>query len=208
MFFTQCFMPPLGASINFRGARAVTRSTAWKSPELESVSSNLLISIKGSWNKEQIRGVGKKRLKTIAVNRLAISKYSNRAWGVKMLEGRKFSELQFLQPKVSHQHLCFFGRGRWGTVDTFLHFQPLLLYFKSKQTQNLSQKKAILYTQYYAKTWKQRPSENIGQTVLKGYFFCRVCPSYGAHSTWAWDKPDKSKKLVCMHCIMFMWYPM
>ena len=32
------------------------------------------------------------------------------------------------------------GMGRWSTVDTFLHFQPLLLYFKSKQAQNLSRK--------------------------------------------------------------------
>jgi len=29
-------------------------------------------------------------------------------------------------------------KGRWGTVDVFLHFQPLLFYFKSKQAQNLS----------------------------------------------------------------------
>ena len=44
-------------------------------------------------------------------------------------------------------------RGRWGTtVDTFLQFQPLLLYFKSKQTQNLSHNKATLYTKYHAKT--------------------------------------------------------
>ena len=42
---------------------------------------------------------------------------------------------------------------RWGTVDTFLHFRPLLLYCKSKQAQNLSHNKATLYTQYRAKTW-------------------------------------------------------
>jgi len=35
-------------------------------------------------------------------------------------------------------HVCVVHRGRWGTVDTFLYFQPLLLYFKSKQAQNLS----------------------------------------------------------------------
>jgi len=43
-------------------------------------------------------------------------------------------------------------KGRWGTVDTFLHFQPLLLYFMSKQAQTLSHNKATLYTQYHAKT--------------------------------------------------------
>jgi len=37
-----------------------------------------------------------------------IATHSNGAWGVKILEGRKFSELQVLQPTVSHQHLCFF----------------------------------------------------------------------------------------------------
>jgi len=37
------------------------------------------------------------------------------------------------------------------TVDTFLHFQPLILYFKSKKAQNLSHNKATLYTQYHAK---------------------------------------------------------
>jgi len=26
----------------------------------------------------------------------------------------------------------------------------------------------------------------------KGYFFCRVCPKHGAHSTWAWVTPDWS----------------
>jgi len=40
----------------------------------------------------------------------------------------------------------------WSTVDTFLHFQPLLLYFKSKQAKTLSHNKATLYTQYHAKT--------------------------------------------------------
>jgi len=30
-------------------------------------------------------------------------------------------------------------RGRCGTVDTFLHFQPLLIYFMSKQAQSLTQ---------------------------------------------------------------------
>jgi len=34
----------------------------------------------------------------------------------------------------------------------FLHFQSLLLYFKSKQVQNFSHNKATLYTQYHAKT--------------------------------------------------------
>jgi len=56
-------------------------------------------------------------------------------------------------------------RGRWGTVDTFLHFQPLLLYFKSKQAQNLSNNKATLYSQDHAKTWKQCLSENILQSI-------------------------------------------
>jgi len=41
---------------------------------------------------------------------------------------------------------------RWGTVDNFLHFQPLLLYFMSKQAQNLSHNKTTLYTQHHAKT--------------------------------------------------------
>jgi len=48
------------------------------------------------------------------------------------------------------------GGGWWSTVDTFLHFQPLLLCFMSKQAQNLSHTKFItqvtLYTQYHAKT--------------------------------------------------------
>jgi len=42
------------------------------------------------------------------------------------------------------------NRGRWGIVDTFLPFQPLLLYFKSKQAQNFSHNKATLHTQYHA----------------------------------------------------------
>ena len=43
--------------------------------------------------------------------------------------------------------MCFSpGRGRWGTVDTILHFQLLLLYFKSKQAQILSQNKETLHT--------------------------------------------------------------
>ena len=41
--------------------------------------------------------------------------------------------------------------GSWGTIDTFLHFQPLLLYFKSKQAQNFSHNKTTLYTQHHAK---------------------------------------------------------
>jgi len=56
-------------------------------------------------------------------------------------------------------------RGRWGKVDIFSHFQPLLLHFESKQAQNLSHNKATLYTQYHAKTWKQRPSEEILQSI-------------------------------------------
>jgi len=54
---------------------------------------------------------------------------------------------------------------KWGTVDAFLHFQPLLLYFMSKQAQNLSHNKATLYTKYNAKTLKQRPSEKISQPI-------------------------------------------
>jgi len=52
-----------------------------------------------------------------------------------------------------------------GTVDTFLHFQPLLLYFKSKQAQSLSLNKATLYQKYLTKAWKQRPSEKILQSI-------------------------------------------
>jgi len=63
------------------------------------------------------------------------------------------------------ESLFLISRGRWGKVDTFLHFQPLLLYFKSKQAQNLSHNKATLYTQYHAKTWKQRPAEKILQSI-------------------------------------------
>ena len=44
------------------------------------------------------------------------------------------------------------SRGRWGLIDTFLHFQPLLLYFESKQAQTFSHNKATLSTQYHAKT--------------------------------------------------------
>jgi len=39
--------------------------------------------------------------------------------------------------------LSIANRGRWGTVDTFSLFQPLLLYFKSKQAQNLSHMKQL-----------------------------------------------------------------
>jgi len=62
-------------------------------------------------------------------------------------------------------------RGSWGTVDTFLHFQPLLLYCKSKQAQNLSHNKGTLYTQYHAKTWKQGHSEKNLQSICKRYLF-------------------------------------
>ena len=75
-----------------------------------------------------------------------------------------------------------------------MHFQPLLLYFKSKQAQNLSHNKATIRTQYHAETWKQRPSENFLQSIEKGYLFCRLCPMPGAHSTWAWGTPDRSIK--------------
>jgi len=44
--------------------------------------------------------------------------------------------------------ITFRSRGMWGTVDTFLHFQPLLLYFKSKQAENLSHNKATLYSRH------------------------------------------------------------
>jgi len=52
-----------------------------------------------------------------------------------------------------------------GTVDTFLHFHPLLLYFKSKQAQNLSLNKATLYQKYFTKAWKQCLSEKILQST-------------------------------------------
>jgi len=61
-----------------------------------------------------------------------------------------------IHKKQFDQQTCV-HRGRWGTVDTFLNFRPLLLYFKSKQAQNLSHNKATLFTQYHAKTLKQRP---------------------------------------------------
>ena len=83
--------------------------------------------------------------------------------------------------------------GRWGTVDTFLHFQPLLLYCKSKQAQNLSHNKTTLYTQYQAKTWKQRHSENNLQSICERCFFCRVCPIHPAASTIA-------RAEVCLGC--------
>jgi len=85
-------------------------------------------------------------------------------------------------------------RERWDTVDTFLHFQSLLLYFKSKQAQHLSHNKATRYTQYIAKSWKQLPSEKILQSIWKGCFFCQKCPMPGAQSTWAWGTPDGSIK--------------
>ena len=56
-------------------------------------------------------------------------------------------------------------KGRWGTVDVFLHFQPLPFYFMSKQAQNLSHNNATLYTKYHAKTSKQRTSERISQPI-------------------------------------------
>jgi len=52
-----------------------------------------------------------------------------------------------------------------GTVNSFLHFQPLLLYFKSKQAQNLSLDKATLYQKYLTKAWKHGPSEKILQSI-------------------------------------------
>jgi len=56
------------------------------------------------------------------------------------------------------------GLGEGGYSRHFLPFQPLLLYFMSKQAaQNLSHNKATPYTQYHAKTGKQRPSEKILQ---------------------------------------------
>jgi len=62
-------------------------------------------------------------------------------------------------------YLFWINWGRWSSVDTFLHFQQLLLYFKSKQAQNLLRNKATLYTQYHAKTWKQRRSEKTLQSI-------------------------------------------
>ena len=47
-----------------------------------------------------------------AVNRLSTSRYSNRAWDVKILQGRKFSELQVLQPTLSCQRHSFFQQPR------------------------------------------------------------------------------------------------
>ena len=97
---------------------------------------------------------------------------------------------------------------RWGTVDTFLQFQPLLLCFKSKQAQNLSRNKATLYTQYHAKSWKQRLSETIFTINLKRVLYLSSVP-------YAWGTFDMSmgctwpvnKRLGCMHCIMFTWCP-
>jgi len=54
----------------------------------------------------------------------------------------------------SHAHHRHTQRKRVGEGWVhFSHFQPLLLYFKPKQAQHLSNNKAILYTQYCAKTW-------------------------------------------------------
>jgi len=70
--------------------------------------------------------------------------------------------------------------GEGGVQSTvFLLFQPLLLYFKSKQAQNLSHNKATRYTQYHAKTWKQRLSERIIQSILKGTFSVECAPYLG-----------------------------
>ena len=108
------------------------------------------------------------------------------------------------------QDLCQITcRGRWGTIDTFLHFRPLLLYFKSKQAQNLSHNKATLYTQYHSKTSKNNAlQKKLYNQFKKGTFSVECAPcmvrnrhEHGVHLTG-------QKKLGCMHCIMFIWYPM
>jgi len=45
---------------------------------------------------------------------------------------RPISKYEYIVPRLSRCFTDALGRERWSTVDTFLHFQPLLLYFKSK----------------------------------------------------------------------------
>ena len=98
-------------------------------------------------------------------------------------------------------------RVRCGTVDALLHFQPLLLYFKSKQDQKLSHNKANLYTQYHAKH-KNNAFQKKFTAILKRVLFLSNAPH-------AWCILDLSmgytspvnKKSGYMHCIMFTWYP-
>jgi len=75
-----------------------------------------------------------------------------------------------------------FSRGRWGIVDAFLHFQPLLLRLKSKQTQNLAHNKATLFTQYHAEIWKQHLSEKMSNRFIKYTFSVECAPCLG--HTW------------------------
>jgi len=62
-----------------------------------------------------------------------------------------YNKTNFMLNSQKHNPTLFKVRGRWGTVGTFLHFQPLLPHFMSKQAQNLSHNKATLCTKYHVK---------------------------------------------------------
>jgi len=67
-----------------------------------------------------------------------------------------------------------------------------------KQTQNLSNNKATLHTQYHAKTWKHHPSEKILQSIWKGCFFCRVwCTPDRSIKSWAACIAECSRDIPC-----------
>ena len=92
-----------------------------------------------------------------------------------------------------------------GTLDTFLHFQQLQLYFKSKQAQKFSHDEVTLHTQYHAKTWKQRPSEKILQSVKKTTVSveCAPCPGHehGGHLTG-----QKEVRLLAFHIVHVLFH--
>jgi len=72
------------------------------------------------------------------------------------------------------------NRGRWGTVDT-LHFQPLLIDFKSKQAQHLSHNKATLYNTISCQNMQTTPFRKNFTINLNRVLFCRVRSMRGVH---------------------------
>jgi len=91
-------------------------------------------------------------------------------------------------------------RGRWGTVDTFLHFQPLLLYFKSKQAQICHTIKQLYIHNIMSKHENNAFQKKFYNQFQKSTFSVECAPCMG--HTWS-----VNQKLGYMHCIMFRWYP-
>ena len=76
------------------------------------------------------------------------------------------------------------SKGRWGTVDTFLHLQPLLLYFKSKQAQNLLHKKATAIITIY-KCYIKNHLSPAWATVVARQFWSAITPErIGLEGQW------------------------